>query len=83
MALLNKLKVGSCAFLYMMTALSPAMADDTEIYLGGTGGSGGEPNVLLLIDTSGSMRFRMYEKYPTGHPLAGQNVPFTDRKSVV
>lgn len=75
MALLNKLKVGACAFAYMMTALTPAMADDTEIYLGGTGGGGGEPNVLLLIDTSGSMQFPMYDTYPTGHPKAGQTVP--------
>jgi hypothetical protein len=38
-----------------MTAVSPAMADDTEIYIGGSAASGGAPNVLMLLDNSRSM----------------------------
>jgi type IV pilus assembly protein PilY1 len=34
----------------------PAYGDDTELFVGTSGGSaGGQPNVLLIIDTSGSM----------------------------
>lgn len=70
-------RVSGLAFAYLMVGMAPAMADDSEIYFGGvTGGtSGGNPNVLLLLDTSGSMLFPMYAKYPAGHPSAGSNVP--------
>lgn len=71
----GKLKAAAVSFAYVMTAVSPAMADDTEIYVGGSASSGGAPNVLMLIDNSRSMEFTMYDKYPAGHPLAGQTVP--------
>lgn len=74
---LKKLRIAALAFAYGMLAASPALADDSEIYIGGVAGgtSGGAPNVLMLLDTSGSMLFRMYNTYPTGHPQAGQTVP--------
>ncbi len=73
---LKRLRIAALAFAYGMSAVSPAMADDSEIYIGGvsSGNSGGQPNVLMLLDTSGSMLFPMYDKYPTGHPQAGSTV---------
>lgn len=34
---------------------SPAIADDTEIFFGSSSASTGSPNILLVLDTSGSM----------------------------
>lgn len=73
---IRKLGVAAASFLYCLGGLSPVMADDTEIYLGGgVGSAGGAPNVLMLIDNSGSMKWKMYTTYPAGHPRAGQTVP--------
>ena len=42
--------------LYGLTAASPVLADDTEIYVGlANTATGSKPNVLFVIDTSGSM----------------------------
>jgi type IV pilus assembly protein PilY1 len=80
MNLFRTVRVSALAFAYLMTGITPAMADDSEIYFGGVSGgsSGGSPNVLLLLDTSGSMLFPMYNTYPTGHPSAGATVPKAD-----
>ncbi len=57
---LKKVRVAVLAGLYAFTGLSPAFADDSEIYLGGvSSATSGNPNVLLLIDTSGSMAWSM------------------------
>lgn len=45
----------------LLTA-APARADDTEIYTGG--GNGIQPNVLFIIDTSGSMGTQVYTQTP-------------------
>jgi hypothetical protein len=71
----RKLQAAALSFAYVMTAVSPAMADDTEIYIGGSAATGGAPNVLMLLDNSGSMNEPMYDKYPEGHPLEGDSVP--------
>lgn len=78
---MKKLRVFALAFAYGLIAVAPVMADDSELYVGGVAGGGGTagtlnpPNVLLLLDTSGSMLFTMYDKYPAGHPNAGATVP--------
>lgn len=55
----KKISHAILAFAYVFGAVSPALADDSEIYLGGASGTSGNPNVLLLIDTSGSMAYDM------------------------
>lgn len=74
--IMKKLRISAMAFAYGLCSVMPALADDSEIYIGGVAGgaSGGAPNVLMLLDTSGSMLFPMYDKYPTGHPSAGSTV---------
>ena len=54
---INKLKTWSAAILLGMTAAIPAQADDTEIYTGLNSAANGavDPNVLFILDTSGSM----------------------------
>jgi type IV pilus assembly protein PilY1 len=43
-------------FAWALVAGAPALADDTELFVGTTGaGAGTQPNILLVIDTSGSM----------------------------
>lgn len=59
---MSSFKKTSCAaltFFYVFGAMSPVWADDSEIYLGGVGGSSGNPNVMMLFDTSGSMNDAM------------------------
>lgn len=61
MTFMKKLQVSALAFSYAFFAAAPAMADDSEIYIGGVSAStSGNPNVLMLIDTSGSMKWGMY-----------------------
>ncbi len=59
----NRLTHLAAGFLYASLGLVPAYADDTEIYFGGAaiGASGEEvrPNVLFVLDTSGSMTFTL------------------------
>ena len=39
-----------------MCCAAPALADDSEIYSSGSPAAGAKPNVLLIVDNSGSMR---------------------------
>jgi type IV pilus assembly protein PilY1 len=41
--------------VWMITAGLPAVADDTELFVSTSGGSGIKPNILFVIDNSGSM----------------------------
>ncbi|MDP2228156.1 MAG: hypothetical protein Q8J78_11850, partial [Moraxellaceae bacterium] len=61
MNMMKKLKAGALAFAYLSVAMAPAMADDSEIYVAGAVSTSqtGNPNVLMLIDTSGSMAWGM------------------------
>ncbi len=43
-------------FCYTLTAGFPALADDTEIFFGTTVNTSKNPNVLFILDTSGSMK---------------------------
>ena len=55
-ALNKKISFSLITALYVFMAGSPLYADDTEIYTGNTiGGPGINPNVLFIVDTSGSM----------------------------
>lgn len=57
-AWLQKLPVAAASMLAtcMMLLSAPALADDTEVFLGaGSASSNIKPNVLFIIDTSGSM----------------------------
>ncbi len=50
------LRVSLCSFIATALLCTPAWADDTEIYFGGTTTSiSVKPNVLFILDTSGSM----------------------------
>lgn len=56
----ERTRVGAAVFGYMMLGLSPAMADDLDIYTKNVaGGSGGAPVILFQIDNSGSMMWRL------------------------
>ncbi|NIB40249.1 VWA domain-containing protein [Pseudomaricurvus alkylphenolicus] len=55
-------------FIYTSLGLTPAYADDTEIYFGGNFiGSGVEtrPNILFVLDTSGSMSYGLDPDNPS------------------
>ncbi len=54
-------------FLYMSASLQPVLADDTEVYVGQklVAGSVIRPNVLFIIDTSGSMKNPVNGNYCT------------------
>ncbi len=45
----------TAAFLSGLVAVAPVWADDTEIFFGDNSGGGVAPNLLLIVDTSGSM----------------------------
>ncbi|MEE4190489.1 MAG: VWA domain-containing protein [Halieaceae bacterium] len=45
----------AAAFLSGLVAVAPVWADDTEIFFGDTTSGGVAPNLLLIVDTSGSM----------------------------
>lgn len=56
--MMKKLSWLAVGFIYTSLGLVPAYADDTEIYFGGSSISTGvetRPNVLFVLDTSGSM----------------------------
>ncbi|MEM1190597.1 MAG: PilC/PilY family type IV pilus protein [Pseudomonadota bacterium] len=52
---IQRLKSTSLTFLAALWCSSPVWADDTEIFFGDVAGSAIRPNVLFIIDTSGSM----------------------------
>jgi len=45
----------AASLLYVITAGHPVLAEDTEVLIGSTGQSWATPNVLFIMDTSGSM----------------------------
>ena len=53
----------------------PALADDTDLFIGKSGGGAGsvKPNILLIIDTSGSMSTEVdtQEPYDPGTDYTG------------
>lgn len=51
----HKLKSISLGFITALMVSLPAWADDTEIYFGGNSTTTIRPNVLFILDTSGSM----------------------------
>lgn len=53
----------AAAAALILAAAGPARADDTEIYTGASG-NGIQPNVLFIIDTSGSMGTQVYTQQP-------------------
>lgn len=54
----------------MLMLATAAVADDTDIYLGkdGTGGASAPSNIMLLLDTSGSMTGKVDERYEDNDP---------------
>ena len=54
MRYLHKLRISSLGLLLICASAMPAHADDTEIFVGRSDNYS-DPNVLFVIDTSGSM----------------------------
>jgi type IV pilus assembly protein PilY1 len=52
---LNRLQIIVASAAITLLAASPAFADDTEIFVNQAAAQGVRPNILLVIDTSGSM----------------------------
>jgi len=67
------------AMLYTLTAGQPVLADDTEVLVGTGGVSWATPNVLFIMDTSGSMARDVDGNLP---PAAGQDSKLTIVKNV-
>ena len=53
--IIKKLSSGSLVFTMSLLAGFSANADDTEIFFGGLADSNIQPNVLFILDNSGSM----------------------------
>lgn len=64
----NKVATASAAFLCSVLSSPATFADDTEVYVGAGTSSGIMPNILFIIDTSGSMGWAV----PGGDPM-GRN----------
>jgi len=60
-ARLGALLIGT---LWTVTAASPALADDTELFVATSSGAGIRPNVLFIIDNSGSMSTKVDTQKP-------------------
>ncbi|HEC17801.1 MAG TPA: VWA domain-containing protein [Gammaproteobacteria bacterium] len=52
----HKLHAFLIGLLYVLSAGHPLLADDTEVLIGPGGQAWAKPNVLFIMDTSGSMR---------------------------
>ena len=52
------------AYVYVSLALSPAYASDTEIYVDTSNASAIAPNLMMMFDTSGSMKWCINAKSP-------------------
>jgi type IV pilus assembly protein PilY1 len=65
----KNLIAGSVSFLMTLLTAFPAAADDTEAYV--TYVPNSTPNILLLIDTSGSMSSDVYNKASDVDPATG------------
>lgn len=53
---LSKFKVFTCTAIYFLISANTSFADDTEIFFTNNNTSAQIPNVLFIVDTSGSMR---------------------------
>lgn len=64
----SKLKAFVQGAAIVFAAGTPVMADDIDIYTGAiaVGGLGGDPSLLVLLDSSGSMQFDMFSNTATG-----------------
>src|SRR5215470_17909903 len=51
----RRLAWGCVGILSTLAAAAPAFADDTELFVGATGVNTAQPNILFIIDDSGSM----------------------------
>lgn len=56
----------SATLLVMLSAGHPVLADDTEVLIGPGGQAWAKPNVLFIMDTSGSMGDNLAGSTPTG-----------------
>ena len=56
--------VTAIACAYMSLAISPAYASDTEIYVDTSNASAIAPNLMMMFDTSGSMKWCINAKSP-------------------
>ncbi|HEX7029975.1 MAG TPA: PilC/PilY family type IV pilus protein [Gammaproteobacteria bacterium] len=72
---LHRIRDASLAFLLGAIPLSNALADDIQIYVGGNSNVGGvAPNILFVIDTSGSMSGQVdLDSGESGSPIFSQN----------
>ncbi len=54
---ISKSKFSSGLFVFLMSTMAgfSAQADDTEIFFGGASNAAVRPNILFILDTSGSM----------------------------
>lgn len=72
--LAGRLRVGAAVFVYLMLGLSPAMADDIDIYTGGSVTSSGAPVIMFQIDSSGSMAWHVDDDDIKNPPLLKQRL---------
>ncbi|HEX7048564.1 MAG TPA: PilC/PilY family type IV pilus protein [Gammaproteobacteria bacterium] len=72
---LHRIRGASLAFLLGAIPMSNALADDIEIYVGGNSNVAGvPPNILFVIDTSGSMSGQVdLDSGESGDPIFSQN----------
>lgn len=52
---IKRLRASACGALATLACVLPALADDTEVFLSRADASGVRPNILFIVDTSGSM----------------------------
>lgn len=57
-----RLRAGLAVFIYLMLGLSPAMADDIDVYTKAVAAGGGSSVILFHIDTSASMNYDFFKK---------------------
>jgi hypothetical protein len=55
--ILSKARIGCLGLgaLWALASVLPALADDTELFIGNTLSSQAQPNILFIVDNSGSM----------------------------
>lgn len=58
-----RMRVGLAVFVYLMLGMSPAMADDIDVYTKAVAAGGGGASVIMFhIDTSASMNYDYFQK---------------------
>ena len=67
-SLKRKSLASAVACIYMSLAFAPVYASDTEIYVAATDESTISPNLLMMIDTSGSMAWCMTDDNSCASP---------------